>query len=204
MDNAKLNLTQEWDKTFPQSQTVEHEKEVFHNRYDITLAADLHKRKGAAGMLAALAVFGPFGAVKEQASGLYAQTMAERGFLTIAFDPSFTGESAGEPRFMASPDINTEDFLAAVDYLSCRDNVDPERIGIIGICGWGGLALNAAAWSTRCPPPSIPCTYRWRSQSAARRAQRKPSARRTPRACSWACRPAWCSACQPQATSPAR
>lgn len=133
MDNAKLNLTQEWDKTFPQSQTVEHEKVVFHNRYGITLAADLHKRKGAAGMLAALAVSGPFGAVKEQASGLYAQTMAERGFLTIAFDPSFTGESAGEPRFMASPDINTEDFLAAVDYLSCRDDVDPERIGIIGI-----------------------------------------------------------------------
>ena len=149
MDNAKLNLTQEWDKTFPQSQTVDHEKVIFHNRYGITLAADLYKSKGAAGTLAALAVSGPFGAVKEQASGLYAQTMAERGFLTIAFDPSFTGESAGEPRFMASPDINTEDFLAAVDYLSCRDDVDSERIGIIGICGWGGLALNAAALDPR-------------------------------------------------------
>lgn len=157
MDNAKLNLTQEWDKTFPQSQTVDHEKVVFHNRYGITLAADLYKPKGAAGMLAALAVSGPFGAVKEQASGLYAQTMAERGFLTIAFDPSFTGESAGEPRFMASPDINTEDFLAAVDYLSCRDDVDPERIGIIGICGWGGLALNAAALDPRIKA-TVACT----------------------------------------------
>lgn len=149
MENAKLDLTQEWDKTFPQSPNVDHEKVTFHNRYGITLAADLYKPKDAAGMLAAIAVSGPFGAVKEQASGLYAQAMAERGFLAIAFDPSFTGESGGEPRFMASPDINTEDFLAAVDYLSCRGDVDPERIGIIGICGWGGLALNAAALDPR-------------------------------------------------------
>ncbi len=149
MENAKLDLTQEWDKTFPQSPNVEHEKVTFHNRYGITLAADLYRPKDAAGKLAAIAVSGPFGAVKEQASGLYAQTMAERGFLAIAFDPSFTGESGGEPRFMASPDINTEDFLAAVDYLTCRDDVNPERIGIIGICGWGGLALNAAALDPR-------------------------------------------------------
>lgn len=149
MENAKLDLTQEWDKTFPQSPNVEHEKVTFHNRYGITLAADLYRPKDAAGKLAAIAVSGPFGAVKEQASGLYAQTMAERGFLAIAFDPSFTGESGGEPRFMASPDINTEDFLAAVDYITCRDDVNPERIGIIGICGWGGLALNAAALDPR-------------------------------------------------------
>ena len=149
MENAKLDLTQEWDKTFPQSPNVEHEKVTFHNRYGITLAADLYRPKDAAGKLAAIAVSGPFDAVKEQASGLYAQTMAERGFLAIAFDPSFTGESGGEPRFMASPDINTEDFLAAVDYLTCRDDVNPERIGIIGICGWGGLALNAAALDPR-------------------------------------------------------
>lgn len=144
-----LQLTQEWDKTFPQSDKVSHSKVTFHNRYGITLAADVYVPKHAEGRLAAIAVSGPFGAVKEQASGLYAQTMAERGFLTMAFDPSFTGESGGQPRYMASPDINTEDFQAAVDYLSCRDDVDPERIGIIGICGWGGMALNAAALDTR-------------------------------------------------------
>ncbi len=144
-----LQLTQEWDKIFPQSDKVDHSKVTFHNRYGITLAADLYVPKNASGKLAAIAVSGPFGAVKEQASGFYAQTMAERGFLTLAFDPSFTGESGGEPRYMASPDINTEDFQAAVDYLSCRDDVDPECIGIIGICGWGGIALNAAALDTR-------------------------------------------------------
>ena len=144
-----LKLTKEWDKIFPQSDKVDHSKVTFHNRYGITLAADLYVPKNAAGKLAAIAVCGPFGAVKEQASGFYAQTMAERGFLTLAFDPSFTGESGGQPRYMASPDINTEDFQAAVDYLSCRDDVDPARIGIIGICGWGGLALNAAALDTR-------------------------------------------------------
>ena len=144
-----LQLTQEWDKIFPQSDKVDHSKVTFHNRYGITLAADLYVPKNASGKLAAIAVSGPFGAVKEQASGFYAQTMAERGFLTLAFDPSFTGESGGEPRYMASPDINTEDFQAAVDYLSCRDDVDPERIGIIGICGWGSMALNAAALDTR-------------------------------------------------------
>ena len=144
-----LTLTQEWDKTFPQSENVDHSKATFHNRYGITLAADLYVPKGASGKLPAIAVCGPFGAVKEQASGLYAQTMAERGFLTIAFDPSFTGESGGAPRYMASPDINTEDFQAAVDFLSLRDDVDPEKIGVIGICGWGGLALNAAALDTR-------------------------------------------------------
>ena len=144
-----LHLTQEWDKTFPKSNRVEHSKVTFANRYGITLAADLYVPKGAEGKLPAIAVCGPFGAVKEQASGLYAQTMAERGFLTIAFDPSFTGESGGSPRYMASPDINTEDFMAAVDFLSVQENVDPERIGIIGICGWGGLALNAAALDTR-------------------------------------------------------
>lgn len=145
----ELNLTQEWDKTFAKSDMVEHSKVTFHNRYGITLAADVYKPKGADGKLEAIAVCGPFGAVKEQASGLYAQTMAERGFLTMAFDPSFTGESGGSPRYMASPDINTEDFQAAVDYLSCREDADPERIGIIGICGWGGMALNAAALDTR-------------------------------------------------------
>ena len=145
----KLNLTQEWDKTYPKSDKVNHSKVTFHNRYGITLAADMYTPKNAQGKLPAVAVSGPFGAVKEQASGLYAQTMAERGFLTIAFDPSFTGESGGEPRYMASPDINTEDFQAAVDFLSVQDKVDSERIGIIGICGWGGLALNAAALDTR-------------------------------------------------------
>ena len=145
----QLQLTQEWDKIFPLSDQVSHSKVTFHNRYGITLAADVYVPKKAEGKLAALAVSGPFGAVKEQASGFYAQTMAEHGFLTLAFDPSFTGESGGQPRYMASPDINTEDFQAAVDYLSCRDDVDPERIGIIGICGWGGMALNAAALDTR-------------------------------------------------------
>lgn len=145
----KLTLTDKWDKTFPQDARVRHEKVTFHNRYGITLAADLYAPKGETGPFAAIAVCGPFGAVKEQSSGLYAQEMAIRGFLTIAFDPSFTGESGGEPRNVASPDINTEDFQAAVDYLSTRPDVDPERIGIIGICGWGGMALNAAAIDTR-------------------------------------------------------
>ncbi len=140
----KLILTEKWDKVFPKSGNVEHRKVMFHNRYGITLAADMYVPKNASGKLPAIAVSGPFGAVKEQSSGLYAQEMAERGFLTIAFDPSFTGESGGQPRYVASPDINTEDFSAAVDFLSVQDNVDPEQIGIIGICGWGGLALNAA------------------------------------------------------------
>uniref|UniRef100_UPI0040258E2C alpha/beta hydrolase n=1 Tax=Candidatus Scatomorpha intestinigallinarum TaxID=2840923 RepID=UPI0040258E2C len=144
-----LNLGRDWDKTFPLSPAVEHSKAVFRNRFGIELAADVYVPKGASGRLPAIAVCGPFGAVKEQASGLYAQAMAERGFLTLAFDPSFTGESGGEPRYVASPDINTEDFQAAVDYLSVREDVEPERIGIIGICGWGGLALNAAAADTR-------------------------------------------------------
>ena len=149
MTEEKLALTAEWDKTFPKSDDVEHEKVTFHNRDGITLAADLYRPLGAAAPFAALAVCGPFGAVKEQCSGLYAQTMAERGFLAIAFDPSYTGESGGEPRRVASPDINTEDFMAAVDYLSCREDVDAGRVGIIGICGWGGLALNAAALDPR-------------------------------------------------------
>lgn len=155
----ELHLTREWDKTFAKSDKVDHEKITFHNRYGITLAADLYRPKNAAGKLAALAVCGPFGAVKEQASGLYAQTMAERGFLTIAFDPSFTGESGGTPRYMASPDINTEDFQAAVDYLSTREDVDPEKIGIIGICGWGGLALNTAALDTRVKATVVSTMY---------------------------------------------
>ena len=144
-----MNLTQEWDKTFPKSDLVEHSKVTFHNHYGITLVADMYVPKDATGKLPAIAVSGPFGAVKEQTSGIYAQHMAERGFLTIAFDPSYTGESGGEPRRMASPDINTEDFLAAVDFLSVQENVDPERIGIIGICGWGGMAINAAALDPR-------------------------------------------------------
>lgn len=148
-DTQKLNLTEEWDKIFPKSEKVNHRKVTFRNRYGITLAADLYEPEESAGKLQAIAVCGPFGAVKEQAAGLYAQTMAERGFLTIAFDPSFTGESGGEPRYMASPDINTEDFQAAIDFLSVQDNVDPEKIGIIGICGWGGMALNTAALDTR-------------------------------------------------------
>ena len=145
----ELMLAQEWDKTFAKSDKVDHSKVTFVNRYGITLAADMYIPKDAEGKLPAIAVSGPFGAVKEQCSGLYAQTMAERGFLTIAFDPSFTGESGGQPRYMASPDINTEDFMAAVDFLSLNDRVDPERIGIIGICGWGGMAINTAALDTR-------------------------------------------------------
>ena len=149
MKNEMLTLTQEWDKTFSKSDKVEHKKVTFHNRYGITLAADMYIPKNAEGKLPAIAVSGPFGAVKEQCSGLYAQTLAERGFLTIAFDPSFTGESGGQPRYMASPDINTEDFQAAVDFLSVQDNVDADKIGICGICGWGGLSINAAALDTR-------------------------------------------------------
>ena len=145
----KLNLTNEWDKTFPKSDKVNHRKVTFHNRYGITLAADLYEPKEHKDKYAAIAICGPFGAVKEQASGLYAQELAERGFLTIAFDPSFTGESGGIPRYMASPDINTEDFQAAVDFLSVQENVDPEKIGILGICGWGGMALNTACIDTR-------------------------------------------------------
>lgn len=149
MQTQNLSLTMEWDKTFPKSEQVYHQKVTFVNRYGITLAADLYTPKAAKGKLAAIAVCGPFGAVKEQAAGLYAQTLAERGFLTLAFDPSYTGESGGMPRYMASPDINTEDFMAAVDFLSVQENIDPEKIGILGICGWGGMALNAAALDTR-------------------------------------------------------
>ena len=145
----ELNLTQEWDKVFPLSDKVNHRKVTFETQYGLTLAADLYSPKDAEGKLAAIAVSGPFGAVKEQSSGLYAMRMAERGFVALAFDPSYTGESSGEPRRTASPDINTEDFMAAVDFLSKQDNVDAERIGIIGICGWGGIALNAAAADTR-------------------------------------------------------
>ena len=155
----QLNLTSEWDKTFPQSNQVNHSKVTFHNRYGITLAADMYTPKNASGKLPAIAVCGPFGAVKEQCSGLYAQTMAEMGFLTIAFDPSFTGESGGMPRYMASPDINTEDFMAAVDFLSVQDNVDADKIGIIGICGWGGMALNTAALDTRIKATVVSTMY---------------------------------------------
>ena len=144
-----IEITKEWDKVFPKSKNVNHEKVTFKNRYGITLVADLYKPKDSEGKLPAIAISGPFGAVKEQSSGLYAQTLAERGFLTIAFDPSYTGESLGEPRYMASPDINTEDFQAAVDFLSTHEEVDGERIGICGICGWGGMALNAASIDTR-------------------------------------------------------
>lgn len=149
IEKQELVLTQTWDKVFTQSEEVTHSKVTFVNRYGVTLAADLYIPKNAKGKLPAIAVSGPFGAVKEQSSGLYAQTLAERGFLTIAFDPSFTGESGGTPRYVASPDINTEDFSAAVDYLSTRDDVDPNRIGILGICGWGGMAINAASMDTR-------------------------------------------------------
>lgn len=148
-DMKELNLTTEWDKTFPKSDKVNHSKVIFVNRYGITLAADMYVPKNVVGKLPAIAVCGPFGAVKEQAAGLYAQTMAERGFLTVAFDPSYTGESGGEPRYVVSPDINTEDFSAAVDFLATNDKVDSEQIGIIGICGWGGLAINAAAADPR-------------------------------------------------------
>lgn len=154
-----LSLTQEWDKTFAKSERVEHSKVTFRNRYGITLAADMYVPKGAKGKLPAIAVCGPFGAVKEQASGLYAQTMAELGYLTIAFDPSYTGESGGEPRYMASPDGNTEDFMAAVDFLSLYDRVDADRIGIIGICGWGGMALNTAALDTRVKATAVMTMY---------------------------------------------
>ncbi len=149
MKKEELVLVQQWDKVFPQSDKVTHCKITFTNRYGITLAADMYIPGNAGEKLPAIAVSGPFGAVKEQSSGLYAQAMAERGFLTLAFDPSYTGESGGQPRYVASPDINTEDFSAAVDFLATHDQVDPERIGIIGICGWGGLALNAAAMDTR-------------------------------------------------------
>lgn len=153
----KLNLTDKWDKTFEKSNKVNHRKITFHNRYGITLAADLYEPKDATGKLPAIAVSGPFGAVKEQCSGLYAMNLAERGFLTIAFDPSFTGESGGSPRYVASPDINTEDFQAAVDFLITQDNVDENKIGILGICGWGGFALNAAAIDTRIKA-TVACT----------------------------------------------
>ena len=149
MVEEKLNLTDKWDKVFEKSDKVEHSKVTFHNRFGITLATDLYKPKDKEGKLPAISICGPFGAVKEQSSGLYAQIMAERGFLTIAFDPSFTGESGGNVRYMASGDINTEDFQASIDYLSTRDDVDSEKIGIIGICGWGGMALNTAAIDTR-------------------------------------------------------
>ncbi|MDM8156292.1 alpha/beta hydrolase [Amedibacillus dolichus] len=164
---AILDLTQEWDKTFPKSDDVDHKKVTFINRYGITLAADQYTPKKMSGRLPAIAVCGPFGAVKEQCSGLYAQTLAERGFLTIAFDPSFTGESGGNPRFSASPDINTEDFQAAVDFLCVQDNVDPQQIGILGICGWGGLALNAAAIDTRVKATVVSTMYDL-SRTAAR------------------------------------
>jgi fermentation-respiration switch protein FrsA (DUF1100 family) len=144
-----LKITNEWDKIFKLSDKVNHKKITFHNRFGITLVGDLYEPKGKDGKLPAIAVCGPFGAVKEQASGLYAMTMAERGFVTLAFDPSFTGESGGEPRFVNSPDINTDDFSSAIDYLSLKDNVDPEKVGIIGICGWGGLAINTAAQDPR-------------------------------------------------------
>ena len=149
MRTEELELAQEWDKVFPRDERTEHCKVTFANRYGITLAADLYKPKSAQGKLPAIAVSGPFGAVKEQSSGLYAQEMAARGFLAVAFDPSFTGESGGHSRRVASPDINTEDFCAAVDYLSCRDDVDEGRIGVIGICGFGGMAINAAALDPR-------------------------------------------------------
>ncbi|MGT2750828.1 alpha/beta hydrolase [Streptococcus orisasini] len=149
MTQQRFNLTQEWDKVFQKSDKVNHQKVTFPNHFGITLAADLYRPKGVTGKLPALAVSGPFGAIKEQSSGLYAQEMAERGFVTLAFDPSYTGESGGFPRYMQSPDINTEDFQAAVDFLSNLDRVDSEKIGIIGICGWGGIALNAAAIDPR-------------------------------------------------------
>ena len=159
MKISQLNLVKEWDKTFPKSEKVDHKKITFVNRYGITLAADMYTPKNVEGKMAAIAVSGPFGAVKEQCSGLYAQTMAEKGFLTIAFDPSYTGESGGFPRYMASPDINTEDFMAAVDFLSVQDNVDADKIGIIGICGWGGMAMNAAALDTRIKATVVSTMY---------------------------------------------
>lgn len=159
MNTEELKLVSEWDKTFPKSEQVTHKKITFINRYGITLAADLYMPRDVKEKLPALAVAGPFGAVKEQCSGLYAQTMAEKGYLTIAFDPSYTGESGGQPRYMASPDINTEDFMAAVDYLSVQENVDSDKIGIIGICGWGGMALNTAALDTRIKATVVSTMY---------------------------------------------
>ena len=159
MNEKSITMTQEWDKTFPLSEKVNHEKVTFKTQYGFTLAADLYIPKNANGKMKAIAVSGPFGAIKEQCSGLYAMTMAERGFITLAFDPSFTGESSGEPRRTASPDINTEDFLAAVDYLSMREDVDAEKIGIIGICGWGGIALNAAAVDPRIKATAVMTMY---------------------------------------------
>lgn len=159
MKAEELKLVTEWDKTFPKSNKVVHKKVTFVNRYGITLAADMYTPENAEGKLPAIAVSGPFGAVKEQCSGLYAQTMSERGYITIAFDPSFTGESGGTPRYMASPDINTEDFQAAVDFLSVQENVDSEKIGIIGICGWGGMALNVAALDTRIKATVVSTMY---------------------------------------------
>ena len=156
---TRVTPTRQWDKTFPQSSRVAHRKVTFKNRYGITLVGDLYQPNGATGRLAAIAVGGPFGAVKEQSSGLYAQTMAERGFVTLAFDPSYTGESGGEPRNVASPDINTEDFSAAVDCLGLQPNVDRERIGIIGICGWGGMALNAVAVDKRVKAVAVSTMY---------------------------------------------
>ena len=147
--SEELKLVQEWDKVFPKSEKVNHRKVTFKNHFGITLVADMYEPKEYKGKLPAIAVSGPFGAVKEQSSGLYAQEMAERGFLCIAFDPSFTGESSGEPRYMQSPDINIEDFQSAVDYLSNLDNVDSDKIAIIGICGWGGMALQTACIDTR-------------------------------------------------------
>lgn len=158
-DMKIIELTQEWDKTFPKSEKVEHDKITFHNRYGITLAADVYKPKNVQGTLAAIAVCGPYGAVKEQVSGRYAQVLAERGFLTIAFDPSFYGESGGEPRNLTSPEISTEDFSAAVDYLFMRDDVDAQRVGILGICGWGGFALNAAANDPRIKATVVSTMY---------------------------------------------
>lgn len=159
MQAEELSLVTEWDKTFPKSDKLDHKKVTFVNRYGITLAADMYIPKNDEGKHPAIAVCGPFGAVKEQCSGLYAQTMAERGYLTIAFDPSFTGESGGQPRYMASPDINTEDFMAAVDFLSVQENVDADKIGIIGICGWGGMALNTAALDTRIKATVVSTMY---------------------------------------------
>lgn len=159
MHTQALNMEKQWDKTFPKSEKVEHEKVTFINRYGITLAADVYTPKGAQGRLPAIAVCGPFGAVKEQCSGLYAQILAERGFMALAFDPSFTGESGGTPRYMASPDINTEDFQAAVDYLSTCDKADAEKLGILGICGWGGMALNTAAIDTRIKATVVSTMY---------------------------------------------
>ncbi len=159
MSNEELKITEEWDKVFPKSEKVNHRKVTFKNHFGITLVADLYEPKQYEGKMSGLAVSGPFGAVKEQSSGLYAQEMAERGFLAIAFDPSFTGESGGEPRYMNSPDINVEDFQAAVDYLSNLDNVDSEKIGIIGICGWGGMALQTACIDTRIKATIVSTMY---------------------------------------------